>query len=120
MSLALGLPQEAVAAARVLPECEPLAIDVGEAAGEPFLMCATGGLDADATRAYLESDEDAERIRGEDAMARRMGVQGVPCFILNRKYAISGAQEPQVFLQAIAQIEAEAAQEPASAEAPEA
>jgi len=78
---------------------------------------AAGGLDADATRAYLTSDEDAERIRGEDAMARRMGVKGVPCFILNRKYAISGAQEPQVFLQAIAQIEAEAAREPAPAEA---
>ncbi|MDH3233237.1 MAG: DsbA family oxidoreductase [Alphaproteobacteria bacterium] len=70
-----------------------------------------GGLDPDATRAYLESDEDVERIRGEDAMARRMGVQGVPCFILNRKYAISGAQDPQVFLQAIAQVEAELAQD---------
>lgn len=74
-------------------------------------IAAAGGLDADATRAYLESDEDVERIRGEDAMARRMGVQGVPCFILNRKYAISGAQDPQVFLQAIAQIEAEMATE---------
>ena len=71
---------------------------------------ATGGLDADATRVYLESDEDVERIRSEDAMARRMGVQGVPCFILNRKYAISGAQDPQVFLQAIAQVEADLAQ----------
>jgi predicted DsbA family dithiol-disulfide isomerase len=75
---------------------------------------AAGGLDADATRAYLASDEDVERIRGEDAMARRMGVQGVPCFILNRKYAISGAQDPQVFLQAIAQVEAEAAEEEAA------
>jgi len=79
-------------------------------------IAVAGGLEGDAIRAYLESDEDVERIRGEDAMARRMGVQGVPCFILNRKYAISGAQDPQVFLQAIAQIEAEMANEPASAD----
>lgn len=78
---------------------------------------AAGGLDADATRAYLESDEDLERIRGEDAMARRMGVQGVPCFILNQKITVSGAQDPQVFLQAIAQVEAELGpEEPAPAE----
>jgi predicted DsbA family dithiol-disulfide isomerase len=79
-------------------------------------IAAAGGLDADATRAYLDSDEDVERIRGEDAMARRMGVHGVPCFILNRKYAISGAQDPQVFLQAFAQIEAEMAAEVAPAD----
>jgi predicted DsbA family dithiol-disulfide isomerase len=79
-------------------------------------VAVAGGLEGDVIRAYLESDEDVERIRGEDAMARRMGVQGVPCFILNRKYAISGAQDPQVFLQAIAQIEAEMENEPASAD----
>lgn len=46
MALALGLPREARAAARVLPRCEPVAIDVGVAGGEPFLMLATGGIDA--------------------------------------------------------------------------
>lgn len=74
-------------------------------------IAVAGGMDGDVTRAYLDSDEDVERIRGEDAMARRMGVQGVPCFILNRKYAISGAQDPRVFLQAFDQVEAELAQE---------
>jgi len=74
-------------------------------------IAVAGGLDEDATRGYLQSDEDLERIRGDDATARRMGIQGVPCFILNRKYAISGAQEPEAFLQAFAQIEAELAQE---------
>ncbi len=46
MAIALGLPREARAAARVLPRCEPIAIDVGLAGDEPFLMCATGGVDA--------------------------------------------------------------------------
>ena len=49
--------------------------------------------------AYLDSDTDVERIRTEDDMIRRTGVNGVPCYIVNRKYAISGAQSPEVFYQ---------------------
>lgn len=71
-------------------------------------IAAQAGLDPAETRTYLASDEDVERIRSEDAMARRMGIQGVPCFILNRKYAISGAQDPEVFLRAFTAIEDEA------------
>lgn len=67
-------------------------------------LAADAGMDADETRAYLASDEDAERIRQEDLMARRMGIQGVPCFIVNRQYAVSGAQEPAVFLKAFEQV----------------
>lgn len=63
-------------------------------------IAAEAGMEKDAVRAYLESDEDADRIRAEDAMARQMGIRGVPCFIINRKYAISGAQEPAAFHQA--------------------
>lgn len=72
-------------------------------------VAAEAGMDRDATRAYLETDEDVERIQAEDAMARQMGVSGVPCFIINRKYAISGAQEPAAFLQAFKYVEQEAA-----------
>lgn len=72
-------------------------------------VAAAAGMDGSAVRAYLASDEDDDRIREEDAMARRMGVTGVPCFILNRKYAVSGAQDPDVFVQAIEMtLEAEA------------
>ncbi|MXY38236.1 MAG: DsbA family oxidoreductase [Rhodospirillaceae bacterium] len=67
-------------------------------------LAADAGMDADETRAYLESDVDAERIRQEDRMARQMGIQGVPCFIINRQYAVSGAQEPAVFLKAFEQV----------------
>ena len=55
-----------------------------------------GGLDPDATRAYLESGEDAEAVRAEDARARQIGIQGVPTFILNEKYVLSGAHPPEV------------------------
>lgn len=67
-------------------------------------LAADAGMDADETRAYLASDEDVERIRQEDLMARQMGIQGVPCFIVNRQYAVSGAQEPAVFLKAFEQV----------------
>jgi predicted DsbA family dithiol-disulfide isomerase len=80
-------------------------------------VAGEAGLDRDETRAYLESDEDVERIRAEDEMARKMGVTGVPCFILNRKYAVSGAQEPEVFLQAFEAVAREAAEEEADADA---
>lgn len=67
-------------------------------------IAADAGMDADETRAWLDSDEDAERIRQEDLMARQMGIQGVPCFIINRQFAVSGAQEPAVFLKAFEQV----------------
>ncbi len=59
---------------------------------------ADAGLDADAVRTYLASDRDLDAVRLEDLEARRSGVSGVPCFIIDRRYAISGAQAPQVFL----------------------
>jgi predicted DsbA family dithiol-disulfide isomerase len=54
------------------------------------------GLDPAATRAYLDSDEDAEAVRAEDARARQIGIQGVPTYILNEKYVLSGAHPPEV------------------------
>ncbi len=46
LALALGIPREAEAAARFLPELSVQEIDVGRVAGEPFLMLASCGLDA--------------------------------------------------------------------------
>ena len=55
----------------------------------------TAGLDA---RMPLEADAERASVRAEDARARQMGIQGVPCFIIDRSYAVSGAQEPEYFL----------------------
>lgn len=54
------------------------------------------GLDAETARAYLASDQDAEAVRAEDAQARRIGIQGVPTYILNDNYVLSGAHPPEV------------------------
>ena len=63
------------------------------------------------TEKRFRSDEDVEKIQNEDRMAREMGVQGVPCFIVNNKYAVSGAQEPAVFHQLLDKVAAEATAE---------
>lgn len=54
------------------------------------------GLDTAEARAYLESEADAEAVLAEDARARRIGIQGVPTYVLNDKYVLSGAHPPEV------------------------
>ncbi len=73
----------------------------GETIGSVEDLLAVGekaGIDREALAAYFDSDEDTEEILAEDAHARRLGIGGVPCFIVDGKYALSGAQEPESFL----------------------
>lgn len=65
---------------------------------ELLAIAEAAGLDRDAVSAYLDSDEDSGEIQAEDTFARRIGIGGVPCFIIGGKYALSGAQEPEAFL----------------------
>ena len=46
--------------------------------------------------ADIESDEDRDSVAAEDAHARYIGIQGVPTYILNGKYVLSGAQPPEI------------------------
>ncbi len=56
------------------------------------------GLDA---RAALESDEYADAVREDEMLAQRIGIQGVPFFVLGRRYGVSGAQPADVLAQAL-------------------
>jgi predicted DsbA family dithiol-disulfide isomerase len=56
------------------------------------------GFKATALRNYLHGPENAESIRDDNARAHRMGVTGVPAYIIDGRFAVSGAQEPEVFL----------------------
>ena len=70
--------------------------------GEPEVLAdiaETAGMDREATLRFLLSDADTDTILAEDELARQLGVNGVPCFIINRKYAVSGAQSPEVLVQ---------------------
>jgi predicted DsbA family dithiol-disulfide isomerase len=71
-------------------------------------VAAEAGLDQADIRRRLESDADRDAVLAEDNMAREMGVDGVPCFIFERKFAVVGAQEPEVFAQVFARLAGEA------------
>ena len=65
------------------------------------LAAAAGeaGLDEADAAAYLASDEGVEQTITESQEAQQRGISGVPCFIFDGKYAVSGAQGPEVFAQ---------------------
>jgi len=55
------------------------------------------GLDAAEIKQTLESDAYAGEVKQDITEAQRLGISGVPFFVLDRKYGISGAQSPAVF-----------------------
>lgn len=61
------------------------------------------GLDKSEAQGVLESDDFTEAVRHDIYESKQIGIQGVPYFVLNRKYALSGAQPIETFAQAIAQ-----------------
>ena len=62
------------------------------------------GMKGEDVRTRLATDEDRDTIRREIANAQRMGVSGVPFFVIDGKYAISGAQGVDVFTNSLRQI----------------
>lgn len=76
-------------------------LDIAEAAG----------LDRALTDALLTGDADKAHVTAEIEAAKQMGVNGVPFFIFDQQYAVSGAQTPDVLagaLRDIARMKAEA------------
>ena len=71
--------------------------DIGDAATLAEIA-GEAGLDAVAAAGFLASEAEAAEILAEDANARRLGINAVPCFIFAGQYAVSGAQEPEFFL----------------------
>lgn len=65
------------------------------------------GMDSAGVAAYLDGTEDESETLEAIDFARQIGVQGVPCFIVERKYAVSGAQAPEAFAQVFARVRAE-------------
>lgn len=61
------------------------------------------GLDETETKRVLESNAFEEEVRFDIYESQQMGVRGVPFFVIDRKYALSGAQPVEAFKQAISQ-----------------
>ena len=69
--------------------------DIGDH-GVLTAIASACGLDPVAVRAYLASDEDADAVHADNLRAHRLGINGVPCFVIAGTHAIAGAQEPEV------------------------
>jgi predicted DsbA family dithiol-disulfide isomerase len=66
-------------------------------------IAGEAGLDVTAAAMFLDSGQLTDRIVAMDARARELGVEGVPFFVFGERVAVSGAHEPAVLLDAIAQ-----------------
>jgi predicted DsbA family dithiol-disulfide isomerase len=72
-------------------------------------IAAAAGMPRQDALDYLRGGADRDVVIAGDEKARSLGVNGVPCFIIDRKYAVSGAQLPEVFHQVFDLVNQEAA-----------
>jgi predicted DsbA family dithiol-disulfide isomerase len=59
-------------------------------------IAAAAGLDRAGTRRFLAGEQEVEAVHAENLRAHRLGINGVPCFVIAGRHAIAGAQEPEV------------------------
>ena len=70
-------------------------LDIGDA--ETLVAIASSiGLDASPSRSFLRGEQESDAVHADNLRAHRLGINGVPCFIIDGRHAIAGAQEPEV------------------------
>jgi predicted DsbA family dithiol-disulfide isomerase len=82
----------------------------GQAIGEhaTLLQAASDvGVDVDLAQATLATDQYARQVRADQDTARRLGITGVPFFVLDQRYAVEGAQPVEVMLAALTRAHSE-------------
>ncbi|MEL6279727.1 MAG: DsbA family oxidoreductase [Pseudomonadota bacterium] len=62
------------------------------------------GLDRAVIERLLATDTDSDAVREEDKTARGLGVSGVPTFIIDGRYVVPGAQDPELWVKTIDEI----------------
>ena len=67
-------------------------------------LAVEAGLEADAVRALLASDDHGIDVRTDLALASQIGITSVPTFVLDQKYGVTGAQPVEVLLNSIRQV----------------
>jgi predicted DsbA family dithiol-disulfide isomerase len=65
------------------------------------------GMDGELVEELLTSDADRELVEREDSLARKIGINGVPTFLIGGKMLISGAQDAEALARAIDRVAAE-------------
>lgn len=76
----------------------------GEPIGDRETLIRLGadvGLDADESRTLLSGDRFADAVRADEQDAQRFGISGVPFFVVDRKYGVSGAQPAELLRQVL-------------------
>ena len=69
---------------------------------ETLISLATEiGLNAEVVKAVLNSDKYADSVQADVKESQQLGVTGVPFFVFDRKYAVSGAQDSSAFLETL-------------------
>lgn len=72
----------------------------GAAIGDPETLArlaAEAGIDPDEARGVLDSDAYAGDVLADERQARELGITGVPFFVVDEKYGVSGAQPAELF-----------------------
>jgi predicted DsbA family dithiol-disulfide isomerase len=59
-------------------------------------IASASGLDPLAVRMFLLGEDEVDAVHADNLRAHRLGINGVPCFVVSGRHAIAGAQEPEV------------------------
>jgi predicted DsbA family dithiol-disulfide isomerase len=81
--------------------------DIGDTA-VLVAIASSCGLDPAYARQFLAGEDEVDSVHADNLRAHRLGINGVPCFVIGGRHAIAGAQEPEVIerLLDVATIEA--------------
>lgn len=89
-----------------------LNFEQGRNIGDPAVLidaARDSGMDEAVVMTLLPTEADRAEVQNEIATASRMGITGVPCFLLESKYAVMGAQDTATLADALRQVAAEKA-----------
>ncbi|MBP8116707.1 MAG: DsbA family oxidoreductase [Nitrospira sp.] len=70
-------------------------------------LAARAGLNEGIVEHYFQSDEGTAEVKAEEAAGHKLGIRGVPYFVVGGTYAISGAQPVDVFVSALKRVAAD-------------
>ncbi|MCP5150274.1 MAG: DsbA family oxidoreductase [Ectothiorhodospiraceae bacterium] len=105
-----------------LGQCHGLGIQVKEALFDRYFsrgddigeravlldVAVVAGLDRAESEAMLDGTRGAEEVRGFEQAAQRLGITGVPFFVVDRRLGVSGAQPPEVLAEVLVRARSEA------------
>ncbi len=83
--------------------------EAGEDISDPAVLRSVAveiGLDGAAIARLLDGDADRDSVRAEARAAAEMGISGVPTFVVGGRYAVSGAQPPEVWTRLMDELDA--------------